>query len=83
MSDAGWRLAAEQLRMSGCRGRISFWLRTKAGATHALRAIPSGAGAVVAPSGVLTDLIVSALVRAIMTLIDVYKRSPHINLYII
>lgn len=68
-------MAAEQLRMSGCWERISFALRTKAGATHALRAIPSGAGAVIASSGVLTDLIVSALVRAIVTLIDVYKRS--------
>lgn len=51
-------------------------VRTEAGATHALRAIPSGASTMVASSGVLTDLIVSALVRAIMTLIDVYKRSP-------
>lgn len=44
----------------------------KAGATHALRTISSGAGAMVTSSGVLTDLIISAQVCAILTLINVY-----------
>lgn len=46
-------------------------LHTNTGQTHTLRAVAPGAGAVIAPPGVLTNLVVSALVCAISTLINV------------
>lgn len=52
-------------------GLWSVDLHTNAGQAHTLRAVAPGAGAVIAPPGVLTNLIVSALVRAVSTLINV------------
>lgn len=42
--------------------------------SHSLRSVATWTGAVVAASGVLTDLIVSALMSSISALIDVYSR---------
>lgn len=50
-------------------------LHTKTGLTHTLGAVTPGAGAVVAPPRILTDLIVSAQVSAIATLINVCKEN--------
>lgn len=52
-------------------GLWSVDLHTNAGQTHTLRSVTPGAGAVIAPPCVLTNLVVSALVRAVSTLIDV------------
>lgn len=43
---------------------------------HSLRPVATWTGAVVAASGILTDLIVSALMSSISALVDVYSR-PH------
>lgn len=58
-----------------------FWIcfkgqegRTDAGAPHSLGSVSTGAGAVVAASRILADLIVSALMRPVSALIDVYRR---------
>lgn len=44
---------------------------TNAGTSHSLRPVAAWTGAVVAPSGVLTDLIVSTLVSSVPALVDV------------
>lgn len=49
-------------------------LHTNAGQTHTLRAVAPGAGAVIAPPGILTNLVVSALVCAVSTLINVCEQ---------
>lgn len=58
-----------------------FWIcfmgqegRTDAGAPHSLGSVSTGAGAVVAASCILADLIVSALMRPVSALIDVCRR---------
>lgn len=48
-------------------------VHTKTGPPHSLRSVATWTRAVVAASGVLTDLIVSALMGAISALIDVYS----------
>lgn len=48
--------------------------RTDAGAPHSLGSVSTGAGAVVAASCILADLIVSALMRPVSALIDVCRR---------
>lgn len=48
-------------------------VHTEAGPPHSLRSVATWTGAVVAASGILTDLIVSALMSAIPALIDVYS----------
>lgn len=53
------------------RGLWSANLHTNAGETHTLRAVAPGAGAVIAPPGVLTNLVVSALMCAVSTLINI------------
>lgn len=58
-------------RMQQQSSQVMRALHTNAGQTHTLRAVAPGAGAVIAPPGVLTNLVVSALVRAVSTLIDV------------
>lgn len=52
-------------------------LRTKARATHALRAVPPRTGAVVATSCVFTDLIIPALMCAVMAFVNVYKQNKN------
>lgn len=49
-------------------------LHTDTGPSHSLGSVATWTGAVVAASGVLTDLIVSALMSAISALIDVCSR---------
>lgn len=50
---------------------------TDTGTSHPLRSVATWTGAVVATSGILTDLIVSALMSSISALIDVYKKATH------
>ena len=50
-------------------------VRTDAGPSHSLRPVAPWTRTVVAASGVLTDLVVSALVGSIPALIDVYNRQ--------
>lgn len=48
------------------------FINIKAGAAHTLRAVPPRASAVVATSGVFADLIIPALMCAVMALINIY-----------
>ena len=48
-------------------------VRTETGPPHSLRPVATWTRAVVAASGVLTDLVVSALMGAVSALIDVYS----------
>lgn len=56
-------------------GLWSADLHTNAGQTHTLRAVAPGAGAVITPPGVLANLIVSAMVCAVSTLINVCEEN--------
>lgn len=52
-------------------------VRTHTGASYTLRAIAPGAGTMVAPSAVLTDLVVSALVCPVSAFIYIYREKTH------
>lgn len=58
------------------------YVHTNTGTSHSLRTVATWAGAMVATSGILTDLVVSALMGAISALIDICKvlsKSEFIN----
>ncbi len=79
---AGMQVGVWQESSLGCWERIrvrygGIRLRTKAGAAHTLRAVSSWTNAVVATSGVFTDLVISALMCAVMAFINVYKQDKN------
>lgn len=83
---AGMQVGVWQESSLGCWERIrvrcgGVRLRTKAGAAHTLRAVPSWTSAVVATSGVFTDLVIPALMCAVMAFINVYKQNKNAFLF--
>lgn len=54
-------------------------VHTETGPSHSLRPVATWAGAMVAASCILTDLIVSALMSAISALINVYSKPQRIQ----
>lgn len=79
---AGMQVGVWQESSLGCWERIrvscgGVTLRTKAGAAHTLRAVPPRTGAVVATSCVFTDLIIPALMCAIMAFINICKQNKN------
>lgn len=71
-------MSVRMLDVCVIRGGQEMWdimgAHTDTSTPHSLRSVASWTGAVVAASGVLTDLIVSALMSSISALINVCSR---------